>query len=76
MNKDYSDFQNKDYLDLHFIYMRLFVFHEPRPEIPDFLSEDECDHIISLASENELFKSEAKGGLTEIDNWKFDPKRK
>lgn len=43
-------------------------------EIPDFLSEDECDHIISLASENELFKSEAKGGLTEIDNWKFDPK--
>lgn len=44
-------------------------------EIPDFLSEDECDHIISLAGDHELFKSEAKGGLTTTDNWKFDPKR-
>ncbi|XP_067055161.1 transmembrane prolyl 4-hydroxylase-like [Acropora muricata] len=43
-------------------------------EIPDFLSEDECDHIVSLAGDHELFKSEAKGGLTATDNWKFDPK--
>jgi len=43
-------------------------------EIPNFLSEEECDHIISLASENELFKSVAKGGLTESDTWKYDPK--
>ncbi|KAK2551030.1 Transmembrane prolyl 4-hydroxylase [Acropora cervicornis] len=43
-------------------------------EIPDFLSEDECDHIISLAGDHELFKSEAKGGLTATDSWKFDPK--
>ena len=43
-------------------------------EIPNFLSEEECDHIISLASENELFKSVAKGGLTHSDTWKYDPK--
>jgi len=43
-------------------------------EIPTFLSEDECDHIISLASDHKLLNSIAKGGLTEIDNWKFDPK--
>ncbi|KAM7450274.1 prolyl 4-hydroxylase [Porites harrisoni] len=42
-------------------------------EIPNFLSEDECDYIITLASENELMNSVAKGGLTEVDNWKFDP---
>ena len=42
-------------------------------EIPNFLSEDECDYIITLASENELMNSVAKGGLTEADNWKFDP---
>jgi len=49
------------------------IFH-PFLEIPNFLSEEECDHIISLASENELIKSVAKGGLTEIDTWKYDPK--
>ncbi|PFX31381.1 Transmembrane prolyl 4-hydroxylase [Stylophora pistillata] len=44
-------------------------------EIPNFLSEEECDHIISLADEKELVKSVAKGGLTESDTWKHDPNR-
>lgn len=56
--------------------MCLFVFYELCLEIFDFLFEDECDYIILLVSENELFKSEVKGGFIEIDNWKFDLKCK
>ncbi|RMX59581.1 hypothetical protein pdam_00003642 [Pocillopora damicornis] len=42
-------------------------------EIPNFLSEEECNHVISLANEKELVKSVARGGLTESDTWTHDP---
>lgn len=43
-------------------------------EILNFLFEEECDYIILLVSENELFKSVVKGGFIESDIWKYDLK--
>ena len=41
-------------------------------EIPDFLTNDECDHMIKRAAdpkEGGMFESMAKGGLTPIDTY-------
>ena len=53
-----------------------FIIYLTSSEIPNFLSEEECNHIISLANEKELVKSVARGGLTESDTWTHDPNRK
>lgn len=42
-------------------------------EIPNFLSDEECEHIIKRAkdpNEGGMFSSRAKGGLTPSDNFK------
>lgn len=47
-------------------------------EIPDFLSDEECDHIIKRAQDPEeggMFSSRAKGGLTPKYEYKFSGKR-
>ena len=43
------------------------------PEIPNFLTDAECDHIIKRAkdpNEGGMFESVAKGGLTPLDDFK------
>lgn len=50
-----------------------FIIYLTSSEIPNFLSEEECNHVISLANEKELVKSVARGGLTESDTWTHDP---
>ena len=40
-------------------------------EIPDFLSDEECDYLIAKADEEGMRTSIARGGLTELDHWKF-----
>lgn len=57
-------------------FWHLFHYLSSSSEIPNFLSEEECNHVISLANEKELVKSVARGGLTESDTWTHDPNRK
>ena len=53
-------------------------------EIPDFLTDEECDHIIKRAkdpNEGGMFSSKAKGGLTpppvyKILGSKYDHQRR
>ena len=39
------------------------VFISSFPEIPNFLSEEECGHMINLAERERFVTSTAKGGL-------------
>ncbi|XP_048576924.1 transmembrane prolyl 4-hydroxylase [Nematostella vectensis] len=53
---------------------RTLITRAMRPllfEIPDFLSSEECDHIISLANQIGMFSSMARGGLTKLETWEF-----
>lgn len=38
-------------------------------EIPNFLSDEECDHIIHLAQNTGLISSVARGGLQSIEEF-------
>ena len=40
-------------------------------EIPGFLSDEECDHLISKAEDEGMRSSIARGGLTKLDKWEF-----
>lgn len=39
----------------------------PKPEIPDFLTDEECEHVISLAKETGLSTSKVGRQLHEKD---------